>query len=344
MSKTFRELSAVTPVVSTHIVAVSREDTPFAFKTDIDDIKDYILTSGGTIAVFSHVITQSLRTDELTLSAYVNSTTEAVSFSGAGLAVDQAKGLTTGTTYMDIGTVFNFSVASSVVAKIDSGGIYGARFKGIVTTTTYIDLTSTAVEFYVTGVLIAEIDVDGLVLELIRGRTVPTNYVQFDGPGGALYIVANNNLAISCLPTGEVEMPKRNVISAWANLNQVIPGSIQTKILFANESVDLLNQYNPATSTFTSLRAGQHMQFTIQLSFAYGPWLNSEYVNIIYVDAGTPAGFGSIYPYQASYRFAPTFTGYFISTTTADRFFYVAVIRALPATITTAHLDICILN
>lgn len=346
MSKTFRELTAVTPVISTHIMAVSREDTAFAFKTDINDIKNYVLTSGGTIAVFSEVTVPVLRTSSTEFILYVNTTTQAAKISSSsGLEVERVTGLTTGTNYIDLGaTSIDFSIASTVVAKIDANSIQHDRFQGYTTGTTFIDLGAT-IEFYIGSVVVAEIDTDGLGVDQLKGRTIINNYIKFNDTTSSVGIYSGGNLALRCLPTGEIKMPNRSVFSAYGDSGQPIGAGPVTKILFEHETLDPLSQYNATNSMFTMLRAGVKMQFTLQLMLASYAFSVPAVFFLAYSDStGTYSSASTrVYSLTATYAASFKFTGVFTSVTSAQ---YFTLLHTAAPTINldAAYIDVIVLQ
>lgn len=345
MSKTFRELTVVTPVISTHIVAVSREDTAFAFKTDIDDVKDYILTSGGTVAEFSEVTTAALRSPSSTLPIYVSTSTQSAAFSAAGLGADRFQGLTTSTTYVDLGATYcDFSISSSVIARISDTSVRHNRFAGYATPTTYIDL-GTTIEFYVGGAVVAEIDATGLIVDKVYGETTATNYLDLNAVGSSVRLYTNSIATVISHSSGEIDFPYRSVVSAYGTANQAIPLASATKLLFGTETLDPLGQYNPATSVLTMSRTGAKIQFTIQLLFLSQAFTLPGFgFQLYYIDNLSPTyNEASAYFYfqQATYAASFVFTGVFISSTSAKEF---RMLSNTTTTIDVKRLDMTILQ
>jgi len=323
MSQTIRELASVPSVVPQHLFVVSSENTAFAFKTNINSIKDYILTSGGTIAVFSELNTPAIRTSNSTLPVYVNASVISLHFIGGGLSIDRFQGRTTDSTSIDLGSTIDFSISDTLVARIDSGSFLCDTISGYTSSSSYIEL-GTDIVFNVGGVPVFSVTSSGIKADVIEGTTVDTNKIDFNGTDSNLEIICNNLVSIYCKPTGEVFFPLRLVVRAHTSTNI---GYIDTwqPLLFDTEDLDTQNIYNPATSEFTMPRAGMNVLFSLQVNFLGQSFTSADYVRISYRETTGIYGPARTQMYMQTATYSPTFqfTGVFVSTLTPDMYFQI---------------------
>lgn len=321
MSKTIRELTAATPVLATHILAVSREDTTDAFKTDITDIKDFILTSGGTAGTFLEVITPEIRSAASALYIYVSTSTISCQFFNAGIRANSITGLTETSHIISFATSsIEFKIFSSTEALVDATGLRSDKLASLTTAGTFIDLDYD-IKFYISSTHIASIDSTGVATDRLEGLTTSANYIDFDDTGVGIYTNSIRN--IHCQNDGQVFFEKRPALSAWKSADITLTQDVDTLITYDQVVFDPMSIFSVVTSKLTMPTAGIRMGFTMQL--AYYPKAESaeEYVWIHYEGDVTNFGPGAAWVYflPQTYIAFQVFQGTFTSSASPKGFY-----------------------
>lgn len=281
MGKTFRDLSVVTTITSSYILAVSREDTEKAFKTTINDLKAYTLDAAGETASFSdlNVTDGIIKSADPALEVYVNSSSVISSvFIDIGIQLDRIAGKTIGTSYVDLGTSFVFSISSSPIANITATSLDTSFLRSPTYPLTSIQLESSMV-FNVAGVGTLAIPNHDPVMytQEIKGASDQDARIQLVTPSQSHMTVigSGGNEAIQAFSSvGQVEMPNRNVVVAYDYTPRPVVATVKTPIVFAEEVFDPLGQF--FLGTFNMNEVGVPLSFIIQLSLSQAAW-SSDY-------------------------------------------------------------------
>lgn len=332
MGKTFRDLGVVTTITSAYILAVSREDIDEAFKTTINDIKTYILESGGVNALFTDLTIGILRTDSADLSGYVNTSTEIINFDSSSIQLERMIGLTTATTYLDIGSFFDFKIAGGAGGcKLSSSEIQTAQLVHLSVDTARISLGS-SLEVYPTAgaprLRVIAGSTHNVLTNKVTGLTTAGNSLDLEPQ---TIVLAGGNPSLVGYSNGEIDMPKRSIIAAWGQPDQSLSPNTYYRIRFANEITDPLNQYNPSTWVINMQRAGTEFQFILQVHLVSTAWLSTDVVELMGNLSGepkTPSQEIDIPMVQGTYGASLYFVGSFVSDLTADREFGIRSTKA----------------
>lgn len=317
MGKTFRDLGDVATITSTYILAVSRDDTDEAFKTTINNIKDYILSTGGVAAEFTDLsLGAAIIRSTSTIEFWQLASAQLMDVSASAVAIGKITALSYDTTWLSFedSSEHQFYLGSSDVSKVTATSMQCEQIKSIAVSNTRVDLAST-LDFYASSAspVVALASASTVVLDKLHGLTETGNIIDLNvSPGSKIGFYGGSNESLMVHSDGEIDMPNRNIVAAWGAEDQYI--EVGSPIRLPNVVADPLSQRDD-DHEITLVRAGMQMTFIIQVVLASKAWLNTDYVKLYTGwDPFTTQGMSTFRMVQQTYSATCWFKGSFTST------------------------------